>query len=45
MDLLVSDVAEAIKQLSPEEKAILVAHDWGGAVAWTFVYVRFISDL
>lgn len=35
MSLLVSDVATVIKQLG-QEKAIIVGHDWGGAVAWAF---------
>ena len=35
MSLLVSDVAAVIKHLG-QEKAIIVGHDWGGAVAWTF---------
>ncbi|WP_342647888.1 alpha/beta hydrolase [Mucilaginibacter sp. CSA2-8R] len=33
LDALVTDVAEWIKQLTPH-KVILVAHDWGGGVAW-----------
>ena len=32
---LVSDVAAVIKHLG-KEKAIIVGHDWGGMVAWTF---------
>ncbi|MBL8207050.1 MAG: alpha/beta hydrolase [Blastocatellia bacterium] len=35
MSLLVGDVAAVIKHLK-REKAIIVGHDWGGAVAWTF---------
>src|SRR5579864_3142484 len=35
MALLVSDVAAVIKSLG-REKAIIVGHDWGGFVAWTF---------
>ncbi len=34
MRLLVGDVIAVIKQLG-REKAIIVGHDWGGAVAWT----------
>jgi pimeloyl-ACP methyl ester carboxylesterase len=34
MRLLVGDVAAVIKHLG-REKAIIVGHDWGGAVAWT----------
>jgi pimeloyl-ACP methyl ester carboxylesterase len=35
MRLLVSDVAAVIKHLG-KDKAIIVGHDWGGAVAWQF---------
>jgi pimeloyl-ACP methyl ester carboxylesterase len=34
MRLLVGDVAAVIKHLG-REKAIIVGHDWGGAVSWT----------
>jgi pimeloyl-ACP methyl ester carboxylesterase len=34
MRLLVGDVVAVIKHLG-REKAIIVGHDWGGAVAWT----------
>src|SRR6266568_1510519 len=33
--LLVADVAAVIKSLG-RDKAIIVGHDWGGMVAWTF---------
>jgi epoxide hydrolase 4 len=33
--LLVADVAAVIKALG-HDKAIIVGHDWGGMVAWTF---------
>jgi pimeloyl-ACP methyl ester carboxylesterase len=33
--ILVSDVAAVIKHLG-KDKAIIVGHDWGGFVAWTF---------
>lgn len=33
--LLVGDVAAVIRHLK-RERAIIVGHDWGGAVAWTF---------
>jgi len=33
--LLASDVAAVIHELG-EEKAVIVGHDWGGAVAWLF---------
>lgn len=35
MRLLVGDVAAVIKHLG-RDKAIIVGHDWGGAIAWTF---------
>lgn len=35
MSLLVDDVAAIVRHLG-KEKAIIVGHDWGGAVAWTF---------
>ncbi len=35
MRLLVSDVVAVIRHLG-EEKAIIVGHDWGGAIAWQF---------
>ena len=36
MRLLIQDVAAVIKA-EGEEKAIIVGHDWGGAIAWQFV--------
>ncbi len=39
MTLLVGDVAAVIKHLK-REKAIIVGHDWGGAVAWTFAMMK-----
>lgn len=35
MPLLVSDVAAVIRHCG-QEKAIVVGHDWGGAIAWQF---------
>ncbi|HWQ31864.1 MAG TPA: alpha/beta hydrolase [Blastocatellia bacterium] len=35
MRLLVGDVAAVIRHLN-RDRAIIVGHDWGGAVAWTF---------
>lgn len=35
MKFLAEDVAAVIRHLG-REKAIIVGHDWGGAVAWTF---------
>lgn len=31
---LADDVADAVKALGHERAAVLVAHDWGGSVAW-----------
>jgi pimeloyl-ACP methyl ester carboxylesterase len=39
MRLLVSDVAAVIRERG-REKAIIVGHDWGGAVAWNFATTR-----
>ena len=39
MKLLVSDVAAVIRARG-RERAIIVGHDWGGAVAWTFAMTR-----
>ena len=33
IDILAKDIADLVKALG-EEKAIIVGHDWGGAVAW-----------
>ncbi|HLJ94904.1 MAG TPA: alpha/beta hydrolase [Gemmataceae bacterium] len=35
LDKLVEDVVAVIRHVG-QEKAILVGHDWGGAIAWTF---------
>jgi len=35
MRLLVGDIAAVVKHLK-REKAIIVGHDWGGAIAWSF---------
>jgi pimeloyl-ACP methyl ester carboxylesterase len=34
LELLMGDVVEVIKQVSPTNKVILVGHDWGGAISW-----------
>ncbi|WP_353267511.1 alpha/beta hydrolase [Gemmatimonas sp.] len=39
MSLLVDDVVSVIKSLG-REKAIVVGHDWGGAVAWSVAMTR-----
>ncbi len=37
MPLLIGDIAAVIRHLG-EESAIVVAHDWGGVIAWQFAY-------
>ena len=39
MGRLVADVAAVIRHLG-EDKATIVGHDWGGAVAWQFAFAR-----
>lgn len=39
MDVLVSDVAAVIRARN-KTRAIIVGHDWGGAVAWAFAMTR-----
>jgi pimeloyl-ACP methyl ester carboxylesterase len=39
MDLLVGDVAAVIRHLG-RDKAILVGHDWGAAISWSFAMDR-----
>lgn len=39
LGFLVNDVAAVIRA-NGEEAAIVVGHDWGGAIAWTFAMVR-----
>src|SRR5436305_2503914 len=39
MSLLVGDIAAVIKHFG-QEKAIIVGHDWGGMVAWTFAMTK-----
>ncbi len=39
LDVLVGDVAAVIKHLG-RDKAILVGHDWGGAISWAFSMTR-----
>jgi epoxide hydrolase 4 len=39
MRLLMADVAAVIRHLG-REKAVIVGHDWGGAVAWQFAMRR-----
>jgi pimeloyl-ACP methyl ester carboxylesterase len=37
---LIDDVAAFVAQFSPRGKFTLVAHDWGGALAWAFAIKR-----
>lgn len=39
MEKLVADVAAVVRHLG-QQKAIIVGHDWGGAVAWTFAMTQ-----
>lgn len=39
MDKLVGDVDAVIKHFK-QEKAVIVGHDWGGAVAWSFAMMK-----
>jgi pimeloyl-ACP methyl ester carboxylesterase len=39
MDKLVGDVAAVLKHLK-QDKAIIVGHDWGGAIAWSFAMMH-----
>jgi len=39
MPLLVNDVAAVIKHFE-QEKAIIVGHDWGGAISWALAMTR-----
>jgi epoxide hydrolase 4 len=39
MSLLVSDVAAVIRHFG-QEKAVIVGHDWGGAIAWALAITR-----
>lgn len=39
MSLLVGDVAAVIKHFG-QEKAIIVGHDWGGAISWALAITR-----
>ncbi|KNC53524.1 alpha/beta fold family Hydrolase [Thecamonas trahens ATCC 50062] len=40
IDALVSDVATFIEEELAGRKVVLVAHDWGGVVAWFFAYAH-----
>ena len=39
MSLLVGDVAAVIKHFG-QEKAVIVGHDWGGAISWALAMLR-----
>lgn len=38
LSCLINDIKLVIEKLN-HSKAILVGHDWGGAIAWAFAYV------
>lgn len=40
LDKLRDDIVDLIKTLSPNQKAIVGGHDWGGAVAWHLASTR-----
>lgn len=44
---LIKVMATFIKNVSPTEKVVLVAHDWGGAIAWPLAafYSQYIDKL
>lgn len=44
---LIKVMATFIKNVSPTEKVVLVAHDWGGAIAWPLAafYSQYIEKL
>jgi pimeloyl-ACP methyl ester carboxylesterase len=37
MEILKEDIVQLIKEVNPSKKCILVAHDWGGVIAWPVV--------
>ena len=39
LEVLVDDVKEAVQALG-HDQCVLVGHDWGGALAWTFAYAH-----
>lgn len=44
---LIANAARFIDTVSPEQSVVLVAHDWGGAIAWPLAafHPKFISQL
>lgn len=40
LDTLVGDVCQLIESLGAEQRAIVIGHDWGGAVAWHLASTR-----
>lgn len=40
MERMIADVAAWIEALSPEERAVIVGHDWGAAITWATALVR-----
>jgi pimeloyl-ACP methyl ester carboxylesterase len=40
MERMVEDIAEVIVLLSPDQRAVLVGHDWGAPMVWNTALVR-----
>lgn len=40
MERMVADVAGVIEALSPDERAVLIGHDWGAPIVWNSALVR-----
>lgn len=38
--VLVEDVRALLDRISPGKKAVLIGHDWGGAIAWAFAMLH-----
>lgn len=40
MKALIEDLGAFIQEIAPKRRVVLVAHDWGGALAWAFAIRR-----
>ncbi len=40
LDTIVADVCNLIESLGAEQRAVIIGHDWGGAVAWHLASTR-----
>jgi len=40
METMVADVAGVIEALAPDDRAILVGHDWGAPIVWSTALIR-----